>query len=187
VICSSKLPPVSQSVAPRRLVAVLMTAVVAAAGALALPAAGTAAAQDTIGVRAIGGNIFSVKTSVMASFPTFCVNQSNARRDCTLAATGRIKVSSATKSKYKLPSTTIAKGGLVPCGDGECVKMKSTATVRTKLKGVKRLPVTITLAVSSPVQETMRKQVTLRSTNTANVIFQTSNLGGDEAVPGGRG
>jgi hypothetical protein len=187
VISSSKLPLVSRSIAPRRLVAVPTAAVVAAACALTLLGVGTAAAQDTIGVRAIGGNIFSATSSVMSSFPTFCVDLSNAHRDCELAATGSIKVSSATKSKYKLPSKTIATGGLVPCGEGDCVKMKSTKAVRTKLKGVTRLPVTITLSVSSPVQETMSKQVTLRSTNTANVVFQTTNLGGDEAAPGGRG
>jgi hypothetical protein len=187
MITARNLPPVRRTSTARRLVVSLTGAGVGAACALALAGVGTATAQESIGVRAIGGNIFSVKSSVMSSFPTFCVDQSNARRDCELTATGSIKVSSATKRKYKLPSKTIATGGLVPCGDGECVKMKSTAKVRTKLDGVTSLPVTITLGVSSPVQETMSKKVTLRSRNTANVIFQTSNLGGDDAVPGGRG
>ncbi len=153
-----------------------------------LGAAGPAAAQETIGARGVGGNVFSVTKPVMWSLPMFCVDQSNAvRRDCTPAATGTLKVSAATKAKYELPSTTVAKGGSVPCGESDCLRMTSTATVRARLKGVTSLPVTITVSLTSPVQEIMRKSVTLRTKNTASVVFQTSNLGGDAGLPGGRG
>ena len=60
-----------------------------------------------------------------------------------------------------------------------------TRAVRTKLKGVKHLAVTIVFAPSSPVAETMKKKVTLHSTATKRVVFQTTNIGGDATVPGG--
>jgi hypothetical protein len=161
--------------------------VAAVASAVALMSVGAASAQDTVGVRGVGITLFSTTSATMWNLPAFCVDQNNATRDCSLAATGNLKVSSATKRKHDLPSRTVAEGDLVPCGEAHCLKMKSSAKVRAKLKGVTSLPVTITFAVSSPVQEKMTKKVTLRTKNGSRVVFQTSNIGGDDAVPGGRG
>jgi hypothetical protein len=153
----------------------------------ALSSAGTAGAQDGMGVRVVSNDAFSLTSSTLKSFVVFCVDQSNATRPCSLAATGSVRVSSALKRRYGLPSTTIAKGTLAPCGESECVKMLTTKAVRAKLKGVTRLPVTVRLPITSPVQETLSRPLTLLSRPTRRVVFQTANLGGDDAVPDGRG
>lgn len=153
-----------------------------------LGSVGTTTAQEAIGVRAVGGDVFSVGSPVMSSFVVSCVTASNDMPDCALAATGSLKVSAATAKRYGLTSATIAKGsGVEPCGEAQCLKMRSSKAVRARLKGVTRLPVTIVFSASSPTQESMKKQVSLRTKISKRVIFQTSNVGGEGTVPGGRG
>lgn len=155
----------------------------ALAGAVGLPNA--AVAQEGFGLRAIGGDIFSPSSTTFSSYVVQCLTTDAKVTDCATAATGSVMVDAATRKRYRLPSATVAKGtGVAPCGEANCLKMTSTKAVRARLKGVKALPVTITIAATRPVRETLKTKVTLRLKITDRVIFVTSNVAGGS---GGRG
>jgi hypothetical protein len=116
----------------------------------ALPA--TAQTSGTGWARAVGSNGVSVNSERFARFGLVCSSD-------PCAGKMTMSVSAATKSKLGLKSTTVAQGSSAKCGEGVCLILAASKSVRAKFKAAKSVPVTYRLTATSPVQESVTKKV----------------------------
>jgi hypothetical protein len=146
-------------------------ALLSAAALLVLPLAATPAIAEAPAapewVRAVGrAHNLNVKSATITGFGFVCSTPLCTPVDATIT----MKVDAATQRRYKLPSRTIATSTpFAPRGEGVFSDMKATAAMRKKLKLVKKkLPITTTLVVRSPIAAT--------ATNKESFVIGTTDL-----------
>jgi hypothetical protein len=169
---------------------------------------GVAAAQDPAApdaARTFTNNLFERKAGVMVlqkSPFAFTVRPGmNGGGSEKVVAGMTVSVNAATKRKYKLTSAIIMKGSTSsdditpPMSSGVVWRVKSTAAVAKKLKGVKAIKgVIYTLKYTSPVVETVTRKLDLyqyATTANSNVKLVRLSSSGDSfqqpATDGGGG
>lgn len=100
----------------------------------------------------------------------------------TLKGTGKVTVRPSDRKKYKLPSTTILKGQMGPCGEGvRCIFFKLAPAVKRKLRAAEvkqgrplKLRMTLKFVMTAPFKRTYRKELRTVSTRT-HFFCESSN------------